>query len=69
MAAKLVQSDLTKSTLFVRNLPFDATNTELETFFGTVGPIKACFVVTDKPGESVAEGAPITIVTCNFRAQ
>lgn len=35
------------TTLFVRNLPYDATNPELETFFSNIGPIRSCFVVLD----------------------
>ena len=40
-----------KLTLFVRGLPFDATNQDLEEFFGDIGPIRKCFVVTDKSSE------------------
>lgn len=37
-----------KLTLFVRGLPFDATSKDLEDFFGEIGPIRKCFVVTDR---------------------
>ncbi|KAG2237840.1 hypothetical protein INT48_002141 [Thamnidium elegans] len=37
-----------KLTLFVRGLPFDATSKDLEDFFGDIGPIRKCFVVTDR---------------------
>ncbi|KAI8389273.1 hypothetical protein BD560DRAFT_452161 [Blakeslea trispora] len=40
-----------KLTLFVRGLPFDATNQDLEDFFGDIGPVRKCFVVTDKSSE------------------
>jgi len=40
-----------KATLFVRNIPYDATNQELEEFFSELGPIRSCFVVTDKTQE------------------
>lgn len=40
-----------KATLFVRNIPYDATNQELEEFFSDLGPIRSCFVVTDKTQE------------------
>ncbi|KAI9137165.1 hypothetical protein BKA69DRAFT_504154 [Paraphysoderma sedebokerense] len=43
-----VDNKRAKSTLFVRNLPFDATNEEFEDFFSEVGPIRSCFVVQDK---------------------
>ncbi|KAJ1938834.1 RNA recognition motif-containing protein, partial [Linderina pennispora] len=53
----------TKSMLFVRGIPKDATNTELEEFFSEVGPIRSCFVVTEKKeaedgqeGEGEGEG-------------
>ncbi|KAI8320595.1 RNA-binding domain-containing protein, partial [Martensiomyces pterosporus] len=36
----------TKSMLFVRGIPKDATNEELEEFFSNVGPIRSCFVAT-----------------------
>jgi len=35
------------TTLFVRNLPFDCTNSELEAFFSEFGPLKGCFVVAN----------------------
>ncbi len=38
----------TCNTLFVRNLPFTTTDSELESIFGDVGPIRRCFVVKDK---------------------
>ncbi|KAJ1565174.1 RNA recognition motif-containing protein, partial [Nowakowskiella sp. JEL0078] len=41
-----------KSTLFVRGLPYTATNDELESYFSEIGPVKRSFVVansSDKP--------------------
>ena len=35
-------------TLFVRNLPYTATDKELEEAFSEYGPIKRSFVVQDK---------------------
>ncbi|BFZ09199.1 hypothetical protein BsWGS_12238 [Bradybaena similaris] len=35
-------------TLFVRNIPYSATNESLEKVFSDIGPIKSCFVVKDK---------------------
>ncbi|KAG2186530.1 hypothetical protein INT44_002754 [Umbelopsis vinacea] len=40
-----------KATLFVRNIPYDATNQELEEFFSDIGPTRSCFVVMDKSQE------------------
>ena len=35
-------------TLFVSNLPYSTTNDDLENVFSDIGPIKTCFVVSDK---------------------
>jgi nucleolar protein 4 len=43
----------TKNTLFVSTIPFDATSEDLAAFFGTIGPIRSCFVVKKKAGEAV----------------
>ncbi|KAJ1742243.1 RNA recognition motif-containing protein [Coemansia sp. RSA 989] len=48
-----------KSMLFVRGIPKDATNEEFEEFFSNVGPVRSCFVVSDKnteESEGMAEG-------------
>ncbi|KAL4401449.1 RNA recognition motif-containing protein [Malassezia pachydermatis] len=37
-----------KNTLFVTRIPFNVTNTDLETFFSDIGPLRRAFVVTDK---------------------
>lgn len=37
-----------KKTIFVRNLPFDTTNKQLEEIFSDDAPIKQAFVVRDK---------------------
>lgn len=36
------------NTLFVTRIPYTVTNTDLETFFSDVGPLRRAFVVTDK---------------------
>ncbi|RUS28950.1 hypothetical protein BC938DRAFT_481242 [Jimgerdemannia flammicorona] len=36
-----------KSNLFIRNIPYDATSAELEAFFSDLGPVRSCFVVLD----------------------
>ncbi|KAI8599397.1 hypothetical protein EDD21DRAFT_161376 [Dissophora ornata] len=43
-----------KSTLFVRGLPYDATSAQLEAFFSEVGPVRSCFVVLDRSAEQTA---------------
>lgn len=45
------EDPLAKLTLFVRGLPFEATSKDLEDFFGDIGPIRKCFVVTDRSTE------------------
>ncbi|OAD02576.1 hypothetical protein MUCCIDRAFT_121836, partial [Mucor lusitanicus CBS 277.49] len=47
-----------KLTLFVRGLPFEATSKDLEDFFGEIGPIRKCFVVTDRSVPPVEGQAP-----------
>jgi nucleolar protein 4 len=37
-----------KTTLFVRRIPYDATNSEFEKFFSNIGPLRSCFLVKDK---------------------
>ena len=34
--------------IFVRNLPYDTTQAQLEEFFGTVGPVKRVNIITEK---------------------
>ena len=43
------------SKVFVRNLSYSCTASELEAAFSAVGPIKQCFVVT-KPGTTECRG-------------
>lgn len=56
----------TKTTLFVRKVPFDATDAEFEAFFSTFGPLRSCFLIKDdgkkgEEGESeVKEGEEAT---------
>jgi nucleolar protein 4 len=40
-----------KLTIFVRGLPFEATDKDLEDFFGEIGPVRKCFVVVDRSSE------------------
>src|SRR5439155_18726807 len=36
------------TTLFVRRIPYDATNSDFEAFFSEIGPLRSCFLVKDK---------------------
>ncbi|KAG0054290.1 RNA recognition motif-containing protein [Gryganskiella cystojenkinii] len=47
-----------KSTLFVRGLPYEATSAQLEEFFSEVGPVRSCFVVLDRSAEQIAAESP-----------
>lgn len=53
---KKVRSDVSKSTLFIRNVPFDCENGEFEAFFSEFGPLKGCFVVKDPVQEGRCRG-------------
>ena len=37
-----------RSTLFVSNLPYSATSTDLQTLFSDIAPVRSAFVVLDK---------------------
>ncbi|RKP11822.1 hypothetical protein BJ684DRAFT_12385, partial [Piptocephalis cylindrospora] len=47
-----------RSTLFVREVPETATSAELEEFFANIGPVRSCFVVSNKeiPGKNLGYG-------------
>ncbi|CAO3693386.1 unnamed protein product [Rhizopus stolonifer] len=47
-----IVDDHAKLTLFVRGLPFNATNADLEEFFAEIGPVRKCFVVTERKEEN-----------------
>lgn len=43
-------------TLFVRNVAFDVDAAQLEEVFTDVGPVRQCFLVTDKAAAAAAAG-------------
>jgi nucleolar protein 4 len=46
---------MSRSTLFVSNLPYTATSVDLQTLFSDIAPIKTAFVVTEH-GTGVSKG-------------
>lgn len=44
-----------RSTLFVSNLPYTATSTDLQTLFSDIAPVRSAFVVLE-PGSGVSKG-------------
>lgn len=52
VSKKRERSEVSKTTLFIRNVPFDCENSEFEAFFSEFGPLKGCFVVKDQNPES-----------------
>ncbi|KAJ2002107.1 RNA recognition motif-containing protein [Coemansia sp. RSA 2322] len=53
--AKAPKEKYAKSMLFVRGIPKDATNQELEEYFSNIGPVRSCFVVGEKKPEAPAK--------------
>ena len=50
-------------TLFIRNLPFSTSKENLEDTFSDYGPIKQCFIVTDR-GKMAEIKKSLVFVTC-----
>lgn len=48
-------NSLSRSTLFVSNLPYTATSTDLQTLFSDIAPVRSAFVVTES-GTGVSKG-------------
>ncbi|KAF8942426.1 RNA recognition motif-containing protein [Haplosporangium gracile] len=56
--ATIAEENTSKSTLFVRGLPYEATSAQLEAFFSEIGPVRSCFVVLDRSAEQIAAESP-----------
>eukprot|EP00794_Sanderia_malayensis_P019156 gene19156-21076_t len=64
MEAKESRMEGERTTLFVRNLPYNANDGKLEDIFSEYGPIKRCFVVKDRDKEQMCRGfGYVTFVT------
>ena len=46
-SASMANATLRSSTLFVSNLPYPATSTDLQTLFSDIAPVRSAFVVTE----------------------
>lgn len=44
------ESSISKICLFVRNVPYNTTDSQLEDAFKAYGPLRACYTVKDKGG-------------------
>lgn len=53
------------NTLFVTRIPFSVTNTDLETFFSDIGPLRRAFVVTDKESHTSKGVGYVTFTDSN----
>lgn len=47
-------------TLFVRNVAYDVDAAQLEEVFTDIGPVRQCFLVTDKQQAATAAAGPLT---------
>ncbi|KAJ2744683.1 RNA recognition motif-containing protein [Coemansia sp. BCRC 34301] len=57
VVSKAPREKYSKSGLFVRGIPKDATNQELEEYFSNIGPVRSCFVIAEKKPEKPAKDA------------
>jgi nucleolar protein 4 len=46
-------------TLFVRNVAYDVDAAQLEEVFTDIGPVRQCFLVTDKQQQAAAAAGPL----------
>ena len=47
--------ELSRSTLFISNLPYAATSTDLQTLFSDIAPVRSAFVVLEH-GTGISKG-------------
>ncbi|KAF0521883.1 RNA-binding domain-containing protein [Gigaspora margarita] len=45
--SSLLSPIYSKTTLFVRKIPYDATDSEFEAFFSEIGPLRSCFIIKE----------------------
>ncbi|CAG8795495.1 46225_t:CDS:10, partial [Gigaspora margarita] len=45
--SSLLSPTYSKTTLFVRKIPYDATDSEFEAFFSEIGPLRSCFIIKE----------------------
>jgi len=50
--------EISQKSIFIRNLPIDTTHEKLEKYFGEIGPIRRCFIITKK-GSTECSGIAI----------
>ena len=55
VVVRLISEDSRSSTLFISNLPYTATSTDLKTLFSDIAPVRNAFVVLEQ-GTGVSKG-------------
>ncbi|KXS19840.1 hypothetical protein M427DRAFT_28735 [Gonapodya prolifera JEL478] len=59
-AAAAKEPKISRTTLFVRNVPFDASSDELAQFFSEIGPTRNCFVVSARQKRDI-NSVPVAV--------
>lgn len=50
------KKDLPRRTVFVKNIPLEASKEEIEHFFGEIGPIRRTILITEKGNAKQSRG-------------